>query len=258
MLKSNIKNNIIELSISRPEVKNALNSELIILLLNELEEIENNKSLKVLVIKSENGVFSSGADLNWLRDVNHLTYEELYEDSLNFVKLLNKINNFSIPVISIVEGAAIGGGAGIALCSDIIIASEKAVFGISELHYGIIPAAIVPIVKKRIGETKAREYLLTGERINSEKALQIGMINYVKSVDEIDDFANKLINKISKNAPLATRELRQMIRQVDNYKDEDLDHYIAKTIANLRISDEGKEGINAFLEKRKPNWGEGW
>jgi len=254
MLKTKIINNIIEISISRPEVKNALNSELIAILLNELNEIENNKSLKVLVFKSEDGVFSSGADLNWLRDVNHLTYEELYDDSLNFVKLLNKINNFPIPVISIVDGAAIGGGAGIALCSDIIIASEKAVFGISELHYGIIPAAIVPIVKKRIGETLAREYLLTGERINAEKALQIGMINYVKSIDEIEEFADKLISKLSKNAPLATKELRQMIRQVDNYKDEELDKYIAKTIADLRISDEGKEGINAFLEKRKAKW----
>lgn len=254
MLKSNIKSNVIEISISRPEVKNALNSELITLLINKLEEIENNKSLKVLVIKSENGVFSSGADLNWLRDVNHLTYDELYQDSLNFVKLLNKINNFPIPVISIVDGAAIGGGAGIALCSDIIIASEKAVFGISELHYGIVPAAIVPIVKKRIGETKAREYLLTGERINAEKALQIGMINYVKPDSELEDFADKLISKIYKNAPLATYELRQMIRQVDNYKDEELDDYIAKTIADLRISDEGKEGINAFLEKRKAGW----
>jgi methylglutaconyl-CoA hydratase len=254
MLKSNIKSNVIEISISRPEVKNALNSELITLLINKLEEIENNKSLKVLVIKSENGVFSSGADLNWLRDVNHLTYDELYQDSLNFVKLLNKINNFPIPVISIVDGAAIGGGAGIALCSDIIIASEKAVFGISELHYGIVPAAIVPIVKKRIGETKAREYLLTGERINAEQALQIGMINYVKPDSELEDFADKLISKIYKNAPLATYELRQMIRQVDNYKDEELDDYIAKTIADLRISDEGKEGINAFLEKRKAGW----
>lgn len=252
MLKTKIQNYIAEITISRLEVKNAINSELIDLFLKELEIVSNSKT-KVLIIKGENGVFSSGADLNWLKDVNHLSYQEIYDDSLNFVELLNQINHFPIPVISIVDGAAIGGGAGIALCSDVVIASERAVFGISELYYGIVPAAIVPIVTKRIGETLAREYLLTGERINANKALDIGMINYLIQIEELESFTNDFIQKIIKNAPLATKKVREMIRQIDEIENQD--QYIAKVIADLRISEEGKEGINAFLEKRKPNWG---
>lgn len=252
MLKTKIQNYIAEITISRLEVKNAINSELIDLFLKELEIVSNSKT-KVLIIKGENGVFSSGADLNWLKDVNHLSYQEIYDDSLNFVELLNQINHFPIPVISIVDGAAIGGGAGIALCSDVVIASERAVFGISELYYGIVPAAIVPIVTKRIGETLAREYLLTGERINANKALDIGMINYLIQIEELESFTNDFVQKIIKNAPLATKKVREMIRQIDEIENQD--QYIAKVIADLRISEEGKEGINAFLEKRKPNWG---
>jgi methylglutaconyl-CoA hydratase len=252
MLILNYQNYIAEITISRPEVKNAINSELIAIFLNELDDIKKSDA-KILLIKGENGVFSSGADLNWLKDVNHLSYKEIYNDSLNFVELLNQINHFPIPVISIVDGAAIGGGAGIALCSDIVIASERAVFGISELYYGIVPAAIVPIVKKRIGETLAREYLLTGERIKAEKGLKIGMINYVVPTEELKTFTNSFIQKIINNAPLATKKVRKMIRQID--EKENQAEYIAKVIADLRISDEGKEGINAFLQKRKPVWG---
>lgn len=252
MLKTKQQNNITEITISRPEVKNAINSELIALFLEELDNVKKSDA-RLLIIKGENGVFSSGADLNWLKDINHLSYQEIYNDSLNFVELLNQINHFPIPVVSIVDGAAIGGGAGIALCSDIVIASNRAVFGISELYYGIIPAAIVPIVKKRIGETLAREYLLTGERIKADKALEIGMINYVIQTEELESFTNNFAQKIIKNAPLATQKLREMIRNIDYQENQD--QYIAKVIADLRISDEGKEGIDAFLEKRKPKWG---
>lgn len=252
MLITKLNNNIAEITISRPEVKNAINSELIDKFLTELNKIENSDA-KILIIKGENGVFSSGADLNWLKNVNHLTYDEIYNDSLNFVKLLNKINHFKIPVISVVNGAAIGGGAGIALSSDIVIASERAVFGISELYYGIVPAAIVPIVKKRMGETLAREYLITGERIKAEKALKFGMINYLIPENELESFTSEFIKKIINNAPNATKKVREMIREIDNIESQD--DYIAKVIADLRVSDEGKEGINAFLEKRKPSWG---
>lgn len=252
MIKLNIKDKYAEIKISRPEVKNAINSELILELKSKLNEVKSNKNLRSLVIKGENRVFSSGADLNWLRDINHLDYDELYSDSLAFVELLNDINHFPIPVISVVDGPAIGGGAGIALSSDIIIGTQNTIFGISELYYGIVPAAIVPIVKSRIGETLTREYMITGERIRAEKAYQIGMLNYLIEENEIEELLNKLIKKLVRNAPNATKKVREMIRLIDSI--ENKDEYIAKTIADLRISEEGKEGINAFLEKRKPMW----
>ena len=252
MVELKFKNQFVELIISRPEVKNAINAELINTLLEKLAEIEQNKEMRCLVIKGQNKVFSSGADLNWLKNINHLEYDEIYEDSLSFVQLLNKINHFSIPVISVVDGPAIGGGAGIALSSDIVIGTENTIFGISELYYGIVPAAIVPIVKQRIGETRAREYLITGERIKSEKAYEFGMLNYLVKSSEVDRVLTKLVNKLISNAPQATKKVREMIRVIEEI--ENKDEYIAKTIADLRISEEGKEGINAFLEKRKPKW----
>lgn len=252
MIKLNIKDKYAEIIISRPEVKNAINSELILKLKSKLNEVKRNENLRCLVIKGENKVFSSGADLNWLRDIYHLDYDELYSDSLAFVELLNDINHFPIPVISVVDGPAIGGGAGIALSSDIIIGTQNTIFGISELYYGIVPAAIVPIVKSRIGETLTREYMITGERIKAEKALQIGMLNYLIEENEIEELLKKLINKLVRNAPNATKKVREMIRLIDAI--ENKNEYIAKTIADLRISEEGKEGINAFLEKRKPKW----
>lgn len=252
MLKLEVYSNYARLKISRPEVKNAINSELIELFLNKLSKIEENKNIRVLLIEGENRVFSSGADLNWLKNINGMSEQEIYEDSLKFVELLDKINNFSIPIISIVDGVAIGGGAGIALSSDIIIGTKNTLFGISELYYGIVPVAIVPIVKQRIGETKAREYLITGERINAEKALEMGMLNYLVDESKVEEIIEKLINKLVNNAPLATKKVRELIRNIDTI--ENPSEYIAKEITNLRLSKEGKEGITAFLEKRKANW----
>ncbi len=252
MLKLEVYTNYARLKISRPEVKNAINSELIEVFLNKLNKIEENKNIRVLLIEGENGVFSSGADLNWLKNINGMNEQEIYEDSLKFVELLDKINNFSIPIISIVDGVAIGGGAGIALSSDIIIGTKNTLFGISELYYGIVPVAIIPIVKQRIGETKAREYLITGERINADKALEIGMLNYLVDENKVEEIVEKLINKLASNAPKATKKVRELIRNIDTI--DNPSQYIAKEITNLRLSKEGKEGITAFLEKRKANW----
>lgn len=252
MLKLKINESVAELTISRPDVKNAINSSLINMFFEKLSEVEENINIRVLIIRGENGVFSSGADLNWLRDVNNLSYQEIYDDSMRFTELLDRINGFSIPVISIVDGAAIGGGAGIALSSDIVIGTEKTIFGISELYYGIVPVAIVPIVKQRIGETLSRELLVTGERIEAKRALQIGLLNYLVSESELNDVLNKLLNRIIYNAPNATKKVREMIRNIN--KVENLNDYIAKEITELRLSEEGKEGINAFLNKSKAKW----
>lgn len=252
MLKLNINSNYARLKISRPEVKNAINSELIQLFLNKLNEIELNNKIKVLIIEGENKVFSSGADLNWLKNINGMSNDEIYEDSLQFVELLDRINNYSIPIISVVDGPAIGGGAGIALSSDIIIGTSNTIFGISELYYGIVPVAIVPIVKQRIGETKAREYLITGERINAKKALEMGMLNYIVDDNKVEEIVESFINKLTNNAPEATKKVRELIRNID--KIDNPSKYIAHGITELRLSEEGKEGITSFLEKRKASW----
>lgn len=254
MIQTELKNHIFKITLNRPEVRNALNAELIQLITQKLKSIEKNDDAKVILIEGKGKAFSSGADLKWLKDISEFSYQENFQDSKNFVELLNTINFHPKPIITKINGAAIGGGAGIALSSDIIIASDNSFFGISEVAIGIIPAAIIHLVKQRIGETKAREYLITGERIPALEAHQIGMINYCVKKEELENKTNSLIEILLKNGPQAIAKVKEMIRRVDHLYGEDLDDYISKTIAELRISNEGSEGISAFLEKRKPSW----
>lgn len=254
MIKTNLSNHILSLTLSRPDVRNALNQALIEKLTAELIKAESNLDIKVIVISGEGKSFSSGADLKWLKDISHFTYEENYTDSSNFVKLINTIHNHPKPIITKINGAAIGGGAGIALASDIIIASENAFFGISEVAIGIIPAAIIHLVKSRLGITKAREFLITGERIPAKDAYDFGMINYCLPDSKLNGKLDEICERLLKNGPNAIKKVKEMIRRVDHLIGEDLDDYISKTIAELRISEEGTEGISAFLDKRKPSW----
>ncbi|MDC1068270.1 enoyl-CoA hydratase-related protein [Candidatus Kapabacteria bacterium] len=254
MIISKIENYILEITLSRPKVKNALNAELISKLSNLLQDNQSNSKVRVVVIQGSNGVFSSGADLKWLENISHFSYQENYSDSREFVKLINTINYYPKPIISKVEGAAIGGGSGIALASDIILATPDSFFGISEVAIGIIPAAIIHLVNLRLGETKAREYLLTGERIPAIEALKYGMINYCIPITELDIKLNQITSRIVNNGPNAVTKVKEMQRSVSSMKKNDLSEYISETIAQLRSSAEAKEGIKAFLSKRKPNW----
>jgi len=251
MTETKIKNSgIAELILSRPEVKNAINPELIDSLISALNNLEQNENIKIVVITGKGNVFCAGADLAWLSDIKNHTYEENLSESKKFIELLNLINNYPKPILAKVNGPAIGAGAGIALSCDIIIASDNASFGISEVAIGIVPAAIVPIVKKRIGETKTREYLITGQRISSELALRIGMINYSVSGDELDRKVFNICNKILNNYPNAVNQVRKMIRKVDDLSGDKLDGYLTESIAEVRSSYEAKAGIENFLSKK--------
>lgn len=254
MLKIQKNNFITTLEIDRPDRKNALNAELIQLLIDQLEKLNLDSETRLIIITGSENSFCAGADLNWLKDISHMNYDENLTDSQKFVELLNLVNNHNKPIISYVNGPAIGGGAGIALSSDIIIAKNDAFFGISEVGIGIIPAAIVPIVKKRIGETKTREHLITGERISAIRAYEYGMVNYIGDSTECEKMIDKLSERIINNGPNAVKKVREMIRKVDYLEGEHLDDYISETIAMLRMTDEAKEGIDAFLNKRKPDW----
>jgi methylglutaconyl-CoA hydratase len=240
------------ITLNRPSVRNAINNEMVQELTNVFTELEDDGDTRVILITGKGKSFCAGADLNWLKSIADFTFNENYYESLDLVNLLYLIHDHPKPIVSKINGSAVGGGVGLMLVSDIIIASEDAKFGLSEVAIGIVPVAIAPFVMRRIGETKAREYFLTGERINAKTAYEIGLINYAVNNQDLDEFAANKVETILKNGPSALTNVKDLMNRI-NKGSYDKD-YLAQLIAQLRTSKEGQEGMHAFLEKRKPNW----
>ncbi|MBL7083266.1 MAG: enoyl-CoA hydratase/isomerase family protein [Candidatus Aminicenantes bacterium] len=246
--------NIARVTLNRPEVHNAFNSKMITELDDVFEKIKADKSIRVVILTGEGKSFCAGADLNWMREIINYSFEQNLEESLQLAEILHKIYILPKPTLAMVNGTAIGGGNGFLSACDISVASEDAKFGLSEVKIGLVPAAISPYVIRRIGESKAREYFLTGKRISARKALDIGLINEVvpqnKLKEKVDDIAKLLLS----SGPNAIAACKELICKVPGMSFEEAKEYTARMIANLRISEEGQEGTGAFLEKRKPKW----
>jgi len=253
-IKYTQEKNICKITINRPEVRNALNSLVVNELYDAFSKAEKDENIRLVILSGEGKSFCAGADLKWLGEVADFSYEQNYDESYKLVKLLYLIHDLSKPVIARVNGSAVGGGVGLMLVSDIIIADDESLFGISEVSIGIVPAAIVPFILNRIGETKAREYLITGERINAKTAQEIGLINYAVKRELLDKKVNTTVDLILGNGPNALRIVKSMINIIKKSGNEEHLDYIAQTIAELRISLEGQEGMRAFLSKTKPSW----
>jgi len=249
-----ISNKIANITLNRPEVHNAFNNELINDLYDIFEQLKQNYDIRVIVITGNGKSFCAGADLNWMKSVINYSYEQNYQESLKLAKLMYLIFTHPKPIIAKINGTAIGGGVGLMSVCDILIASENAKFGLSEVKLGLVPAAISPFVMSRIGEAWARELFVTGERITANRAEEINLVNKVVPQSELDNAVNEKVEMILKNGPDAIKTVKEMIFQVTQVKFPEIQEYTAKLIANLRLSKEGQEGMNAFLEKRKPNW----
>lgn len=246
---------IATVTLNRPEKKNAMDNVMIDELIDIFEQLELKDEIRVITITGSGDTFCSGADLNWLSEVKDFSYKQNYAESLKLIKLLKLIHEHYKPVICKVNGPAVGGGVGIILASDIVIASDSSFFGLSEVAIGIIPAAIIPFLMSRMSEAKAREYLITGIRVNSKEAQRLNLINYSVNESELDEFTNQIVKRIKNNGMIAVSKVKEMVNNFSATNlNEDNMEYIANIIAKLRTSEEGQEGISAFLEKRKPNW----
>lgn len=248
------KKNVALVTLNRPGVHNAFNNELISDLSDVFDKLNSDDSVRVIVITGNGKTFCAGADLNWMKSVVNYSYEQNLDESLKLAELMFLIFTHTKPVIARINGSAIGGGVGLVSVCDILIAAETAKFGLSEVKLGLVPAAISPFVMERIGPTKSRELFITGERISANKALEYGLINNVVSLSDLDEAVNEKVNMILQNGPEAIKSVKKMIFDVTQMKFPELTEYTARLIANLRLSREAQEGMNAFLEKRKPNW----
>lgn len=250
---------IVTLTINRPEYHNAFDDVLIAEMIDALDSIEKDSSARLLVLRSEGGSFSAGADLNWMSRMANYSYEENKADAVQLASLMQKLNQLSKSTIAIVQGAAFGGGVGLVSCCDIAIASTKAVFCLSEVRLGLIPAVISPYVIAAIGQRAARRYFATAERFDAQQALRLGLVHEVVegSVEgtEMEIIINDLIDNILRGGPKAQSEAKEMVLSVSGKNiTESLIEETTKRITSVRCSDEAKEGMKAFLEKRSPDW----
>lgn len=247
---------VVRIFLNRPEVHNAFNSTMIVELDDAIERVKEDKSIRVIVLSGKGKSFCAGADINWMREIIHYSFEQNLEESLQLAELLHKIYVLPKPTVAMVNGTAIGGGIGFVSACDIALASEDAKFGLSEVKIGLVPAAISPYVIRRIGESKAREYFLTGKRISAQKAQDIGLINDVAPAEELEDKVEEIIQLLLASGPEALASCKELIKKVAHMSFEEAKSFTARMIANLRVSKEGQEGMASFLEKRKPLWTE--
>ena len=251
------KHGVVTLTLNRPEVHNAFNAELISALTSSLLMLAQDSELRAVVITGAEKAFSAGADLNEMRAGINSTDAENQQQAMALAVLLRTLNYFPKPTLAKVNGAAFGGGVGLISCCDIAIAADHCKFGLTETRLGLVPAVISPYVLRRIGEASARRYFLNGDRFAAAEAHRIGLIHKVCSTAELDITVADELDKLLASGPIASIFAKQLIFAIsgsDQEKQKRLDENTSAMIARLRTSDEGQEGLQAFLQKRRPNW----
>lgn len=248
---------VLTLSMNRPEVHNAFDSNMISELTRALKAAAEEDDIRVVVLTGLGSCFSAGADMNWMRCQVEASQEENERDAMELARLMRTLNYLQKPTIARINGAAFGGGLGLVAACDITIAVDSAMFGLTEVRLGLAPAVISPYVFRRIGERNARRYFMTGERFDGRQALKIGLIQQCVAEGKLDEVVETVISQLLKGGPLAVTICKQLVFAVAGHNkktQKSNDEYTSGLIAGLRIMDEGQEGLAAFLEKRKPGW----
>lgn len=247
---------ILYVELNRPEVKNAFNGQLIHELINLLEETEESEDIKVLILSGKGDSFCAGGDLNYMKSIGKNSFEENKADALNMARLMQCLHEYPKPTLARVHGAAFGGGVGLLSCCDMAFGSEKTKICLSEVRIGMIAATIGPYVLKAIGPRNAHRYMLSAEILLPQDAKKAGFLSDVYPSELLDEKIFDLGLKISKNAPNAVEISKALLLNIHNQPiEEGLIEYTAEIIAAARASEEGREGLSSFLEKRKPKWG---
>ena len=234
---------MLRVTLARPDRRNAFDAALIAELAEAFVDIGR---ARAVVLAGDGPSFSAGADVDWMRSSVDLSFDDNAADANALRRMLEAIDSCPAPVVARVQGHALGGGCGLVACSDIAIAEPRAVFAFSEVKLGIIPAVISPFALARIGPAAARRYFLTGERFDARTALRIGLVHEV--ADDLDAAVDRVVGELLSAGPKAVRWAKRLVRERPDGPET------ARWIAERRTSDEGQEGLRAFLEKRKPAW----
>jgi methylglutaconyl-CoA hydratase len=241
--------------LNRPDKHNAFDELLIAELTQAFRDLAGDTAVRVVVLAANGQSFSAGADLDWMKRMSAMGRAENERDAMALANLMEAIDHCPRPVVGVIQGAAFGGGVGIVACCDIAIATSSASFCLSEVRLGLIPAVISPYVAAAIGPRACRRYFLTAEKFDAATAAKLGLIHRVVEPEALEAARDETVKHLLNGGPAAQVAAKDLIRRVTGASiDEALRRDTATRIANARASAEGKEGIAAFLEKRKPNW----
>lgn len=249
---------VVFVTINRPDRRNAFDAPTIAALYETFETLQGADNVRVVFIRGSGGTFSAGADLAWMADAARWSESDNRDDAMGLAKMLKALHDVPAMTVAIVEGAAMGGGAGIVAACDMAVAVKGAKFAFSEVKLGLIPGTIAPYVVEAVGARTARALFMTAELFDADAARDFGLIGQVlDSADQIDGFIASFSDSMKACAPGAVGDAKRLVNHVAGHRiDHALMEETAKRIARARVSPEGQEGVNAFLEKRKPRWTE--
>ncbi|HEY6928499.1 MAG TPA: enoyl-CoA hydratase-related protein [Thermoanaerobaculia bacterium] len=253
-LKLTVTDSVARVTLARPEARNAFDDLLIAELARSFSEISGRDDVRAAVLSGEGPVFCAGADIAWMRRAGGYTRAENEADAEKMARMLRAIDACSKPVIALAHGAAIGGGVGLVAAADIAIASEETVFSLAEVKLGILPAVISPYVLRAIGPRAARDLYLTGDRFGAAEAHRIGLIHAVVPAADLESACERKLKSLSSSGPEAVRAAKALIEKVAGLNPDEAMSITVRAIAERRASDEAKEGLSAFLEKRPASW----
>jgi len=254
-LKVEVQDHVATVTLNRADVRNAFNEVAITEIAAAFRALGKEPSVRVIVLAARGPAFCAGADLNWMQKMADYSHDKNLADAAQLAEMLRVIHSCPKPVVARVQGDCYAGGMGLVAACDIAVVAESANFCLSEVRLGLVPATISPYVIKSMGENAARRYFLTAERFSAAEALRIGFVHEVVSADELDAKVGAIVQSLLAGSPNAIREAKQLVQDVAGVKlTENLIADTVYKIAAIRASDEGREGVRSFLEKRKPGW----
>src|SRR5215203_4284113 len=253
-LRRTDEGSVTTVTFARPESHNALNAPLIGELTRCFEEISDDERVRIVVLAGEGRSFCAGADVGYMRETSDFSYEENLEDARRLAMMYWTVDECPKPLVTRIQGAAMGGGAGLVAVADVAVADAETRFAFSEVRLGIAPASISPFVVRKIGASHARSLFVTGERFDAERAHEIGLVHRVVSRDGLDAAVEQKVGELLQGGPVAQATIKALLLRLETTEPMEAPGLTARVISELRTGEEGQEGLAAFLEKREPGW----
>jgi methylglutaconyl-CoA hydratase len=251
-VKLTIDGPVARIALARPERKNAFDADLIAELTAAVRDIR--PAIRAVVLQGEGDTFCAGADVEWMRGMADYSLDDNIADSKALAGMFRALYDLEMPLVARVQGAAIGGGAGLVAIADIAVASTEASFAFTETRLGILPAVVSPYVVRKIGPARATALFVTGSRIDAKRAHEIGLVERLVEPSDLDAAVGRVLDAILSGGPKAVNAAKRLVREIEGRRIDEVADLTVKRIAEIRVSREGQEGLRAFLERRDPRW----